>query len=377
MAIFLLKKMGDIRKMPTEKDMLDMLVSGNLSLPPLAFRLKQIDPAIGENRRSEALVEVSWKNAKADFIVECKSKWTPRVFENTLNMIKMYANQTGYLPMIIMPFLSEFQLEELDREEISGVDLCGNGIVIAPGRFFVHRSGNKNQFRYSEYIQNIYRKNTSMVSRVFFTRSEYNAVQKICDEVNKRNILVTRWKTRPMSLSTVSKALKTLDEDLIVDRNNTIRLLQPEKLLEKLSENYKPKTTLKRIRIKLSEEKDTTQVLNEISKKTGLPFVATGTSSVTKYAVMQRSDMLSVYCPRIFALQELNIISRNQSDRFPNLEIIESDDETLYFDAKEEQNFLWASPVQVYLELMAGDKRDQETAEQVKSFILNNLKRVK
>jgi hypothetical protein len=29
--------------------------------------------------------------------------------------------------------------------------------------------------------------------------------------------------------------------------------------------------------------------------------------------------------------------------------------------------------VQVYLELMAGDKRDQETAGQVKSYILSNL----
>jgi hypothetical protein len=32
--------------------------------------------------------------------------------------------------------------------------------------------------------------------------------------------------------------------------------------------------------------------------------------------------------------------------------------------------------VQVYLELMAGDKRDRETAEQVKSFILTNLQPV-
>jgi len=32
-------------------------------------------------------------------------------------------------------------------------------------------------------------------------------------------------------------------------------------------------------------------------------------------------------------------------------------------DGRQEGNYWWASPVQVYLELMAGDKRDQETAE--------------
>jgi predicted oxidoreductase len=60
----------------------------------------------------------------------------------------------------------------------------------------------------------------------------------------------------------------------------------------------------------------------------------------------------------------------SRTDRFPNLEIIEADDETAYFDALEDDKFLWASSVQVYLELMAGDKRDRETAEQVRSFIL-------
>jgi hypothetical protein len=33
--------------------------------------------------------------------------------------------------------------------------------------------------------------------------------------------------------------------------------------------------------------------------------------------------------------------------------------------------------VQVYLELMAGDKRDKETAEQVKSVLLKDLESVR
>ena len=60
-------------------------------------------------------------------------------------------------------------------------------------------------------------------------------------------------------------------------------------------------------------------------------------------------------------------------DRFPNLELQETDDETVYFDSQEQGHLRWASPTQVYLELMAGDKRDQETAQQLRSFILNTL----
>jgi hypothetical protein len=73
----------------------------------------------------------------------------------------------------------------------------------------------------------------------------------------------------------------------------------------------------------------------------------------------------------------LKRLSGSQSDRFPNLELIETEDETVYFDARQEDNFWWASPVQVYLELMTGDKRDQETAEQVRSFLLRDLEPVR
>ena len=211
-----------------------------------------------------------------------------------------------------------------------------------------------------------------MVGRVFLARSGYDTVQEIWEEINQRNMLVNRWDTRPMSLSTVSKALKTLEEDLVVERRGIIRLLQADKLLEKLSENYVLPKIRECVRLKVSEGSGTIQeLLLKQSQELGLPVVASGTSSVAQFAVMQRGDMLSVYCPRLEIL--LDRLPGSQSDRFPNLELIETEDETVYFDARQEGDFWWASPVQVYLELMAGDKRDRETAEQVKSFLLTNL----
>ena len=168
----------------------------------------------------------------------------------------------------------------------------------------------------------------------------------------------------------MSKALKVLEDDLIVGRNNTIRLLQPDKLLEQLSSNYQPPNVRGRVSIKV--EQGRVELLRKLSKKQGMPAIATGISSVSRYATMQRGDVLSVYCPRIEKL--LDNLPGSRNDRFPNLELIETEDETVYFDAREEKDFWWASPVQTYLELMAGDKRDRETAEQVKSFLLPSSK---
>ena len=361
--------------MPTEKEMLGQLRRGRIVLPPLSFRFLKGGSEAGGNRGLDALVEASWQGGKAKFAVECKSLSTPKAFQDAVNMLKSSSLPKGYRPMILMPFLSGRQLKELEQEGISGIDLCGNGVVVVPAVFSVFRSGEKNRFPSSAPIKNIYRKNTSMVARVFLIRSDFETVQDISSEINRRNVLVNRWDKKPMSLSTVSKSLKTLEEDLIVERKDGIRLLQPEKLLEKLSENYVLPKVTERVRIKIPEESGNILVfLSKQSRELGLPLVGTGISSVPKFAVMQRGDMLSVCCPRLEMLLER--FPGSSSDRFPNAELIETEDETVYFDARQEEDFWWASPVQVYLELMAGDKRDQETAEQVKSFILRNLESV-
>jgi DNA-binding transcriptional ArsR family regulator len=358
--------------MPTEREMIEQLCRGKVFLPPLSFRFLEGQPEAGGNRRLDALVEASWQNRAARFAVECKSLSTPKAFQDGLNLLKSLSLPKGYRPMLIMPFLDEGRLRELEQEGISGIDLCGNGVVVVPGRFAVFRSGRKNCFSSSAPIKNIYRKNTSMVGRVFLARSIYDTVQEICAEINRRNMLVNRWDKKSMSLSTVSKALKTLEEDLIVERNDIIRLIQPDKLLEKMSKNYAPPKITERVRLKVSEEGGTIrESLRKLSLELGLPMVAAGISSVERYTVMQRGDLLSIYCPRLEILLER--LEGSQTDRFPNLELIETEDETVYFDARQEGDFCWASPAQAYLELMDGDRRDQATAEQVKSSILTEL----
>lgn len=358
--------------MPTEKEMIAQLRRGEVKLPPLIFRYLEDQPDISENRRFDALVEASWGNSKIKFLVECKSLSTPKAFQDGLNLLKTSSFPKNYRPLLFLPYFSERQLQELEREGISGIDLCGNGVVVVPGKFAVFRSGKKNRFPSSAPIKNIYRKNSSMVGRVFLSRSNFEAVQEIFEEINRRNLLIRPSGSKPMSFSTVSKSLKTLEEDLIVERNRLIRLLQPDKLLEKLRENYIPPKIREKVRLKVPESDGAPQQLvQQKTRMLGLPFVATGASSVLRYAMMQRGDMLSIYCPRVNLLLER--LPGNQTDRFPNLELLETDDETVYFDARQEMDFWWASPVQVYLELMVGDKRDQETAVQVKSYILNRL----
>jgi hypothetical protein len=357
--------------MPTEKEILDQLRQGKVQLPPLTIRFLDDQLNIGQDKHIDAYIEVKWKRRSARYAADCRALSTPKFFQNSINYLKSLPLPKNVFQMLIMPFLNEQQLKELEKVGISGIDLCGNCVVVSPGAFSVFRSGGKNRFPSSAAIKNIYRKNSSMVGRGFFIYPDFRTVQDIRAIINQRNLLVHRWNKKPMSLSTVSKVLKTMVEDLIITRTEKIRLLQPDKLLEKLRENYNPPVVKERIRLKISENnKSILKLLSEQSRLLDLPLIASGTSSVTRYTVMQRGDLLTVYCPKVEIL--LNRLPGSQSDRFPNLELLETEDEPIYFDARQADGFWWSSPLQVYMELMVGDKRDQETAEQLKALILKN-----
>jgi len=360
--------------MITEKEILERVRNGKITLPPFILRCIDTERIIGaRNILLDAIIELSWNNQTFRFAAEIKALSTPKVFQNALNEIKHMSLPENTFPMLILPYLGEAQLEQLEREKVSGVDLCGNGIIVVPEKLLVVRSGAKNRFPTYNPIRNIYQKNSSMAARVFFAKSQFKTVKEIHDKINNCNLLVERWNLKPMSLSTVSKVLSALEEDLLVSRIDGIRLLQKDTLLDKLSQNYSvPSQKQKRVRLKVPVSVGLlNNFLGKCSTELNLPIVATGKSSVNRYAAMQQDNILSVYCPQIDRLLER--LEGSQTDRFPNLEIVETETEFFYFDSRKEKSFFWASPVQVYLELMTGDKRDRETADQVRDFILKDM----
>ena len=56
---------------------------------------------------------------------------------------------------------------KLEAEGVSGIDLCGNGVIVVPDQLLVLRTGFPNRFRWEGTIKNVYRKNSSIVARVF------------------------------------------------------------------------------------------------------------------------------------------------------------------------------------------------------------------
>src|SRR5207248_3347176 len=142
-----------------------------------------------------------------------------------------------------------------------------------------------------------------------------------------------------------------------------IRLLQPDKLLQQLVRNYRPPEVRRRFLGKTSVGPEAL-LMTQLSwaREKGASLVMTGAASARAYAGTAREPPIPFYCSDVAALLERLGSDVREQDRFPDLELLETDDDTVYFDRKVIGGCPWASPLQTYLELATGGKREQETA---------------
>jgi hypothetical protein len=179
-----------------------------------------------------------------------------------------------------------------------------------------------------------------------------------------------------ITLATVSKALARLEEDLVVAREpKLIRLLQPDKLLSKLQASYQPPLIRRRLVLKSKlSERELHQRLRQATESLGGRLVLTGISSASRQTVIAAEPITSFYCSRPpDELAKVASIDPSPQSRFADLELLQTSDERVYFDAREEDGRLIASPVQTWLELVTGDKRSQEVAADLGLRLLRDV----
>ena len=352
--------------MATESDILERIRSGDLRLPPVTLRVLTEEAVVTQSQgQADLLIEAQWQENRFRFAAEVSRLATPLAIEKAVTQARRLAAPPTTYPMVIAPYLSEARLERLEEAQVSGLDLCGNGVLFVPGKMLVSRTGQPNQFPQSAKIRNVYRGKNSIVARAFLLQPRFAQVKDIVAFVAERRGCV--------AFSTVSKVLKRLEDDLIVGREKgLIRLLQADTLMENLAANYEPPTILERFRGKSSLPKEELiRRLFEGAKAKDAKLALTGAASAERRAAMAAEPLVSCYCAAILGrlLSEANIDAK-ETDRFANIELLRTEDDRVYFDTRDDDGLPLASPIQTWLELVGGDKRQKDAAGQVRRGIL-------
>jgi hypothetical protein len=359
----------ETRKTPTEQEILARLRRSDFGLPPLEVEKLEVLEGSGD-RGLDALITFGWQKKRYRFGAEVRRLWTPKAVIEAADQVQRTAASERLFPLVIVPYLSQERLRELEARGVSGIDLCGNGIVVVPGELLTFRTGSPNRYRWEGRIKNVYRGVSAMIARVFLLTGGFRSVGEALDQIRALGGEVT--------LPTVSKVCKSLEQDLVIERvrgetptSRSLRLLQPEKLLDLLSENYAPPEVTTSFSGKFAGPPEALlEKLIAWEKNDGRKVVRTGADSVEAYAVMARQPVQTFYCSDADALKKSLDTEFTETERFANVRLLETQDEFVYFDRRSNR---LASPVQTYLELATGEKREKETAEQVRRFILGQL----
>jgi len=340
----------------TEKQIKDSL--GKIDFEPLKIKLEERKTQAAD---SAARLVIGWKDGSEYFLPEILGEASPkqvdlslfRIGERTMGNSEKKSAGKAIFPIIIAPYLSEQTLNRLAAAEISGIDLSGNGLVVIPGKLFVYRAGAKNKFLSNAPIKNVFRGTSSLVPRVFFNKPEYKNVGEVLNEITTRGGKTT--------FPTVSKVLKALEEELLIAKGEKIRLLDAKKLLERLRENYRRPEVRFRLSVKCSNVPKDLQQMAQNAESKGIQYVRDDPARYT--VIPSGASSIKIFTESISDLTDGIILT--ETTRFPDLELIEADEQNIYFDRRKEENFYWLSPLETYLELANQGKREQETADSI------------
>ncbi len=311
--------------------------------------------SIKETKKSEPSVKVAiaWQSRRVEFRAVVKARTAPKLVREGLIRLRSYANKKKSL--LIVPYLSKAILEMLENEGVSGLDLSGNYWIRSP-EIVAIRLDQKNQYRESQPIKKIFSGNSSLVGRLFLSsKRRFDSVNEVWKVIKNLG--------GNLSLSATSKVLSGMEEELMIEKDRKgILLLQPDKLLQRLEEDYRPPKVTETVRLKIPEG------LKWFAKLSSKPWVLSGESSAECYAVTTPSEISTIYT------NDFGPFETYKEERFYNIVLKKTDDSFPYFDVREKRGIRWSSPVQCYLELSRLDKREQELATSVRKAILENLK---
>lgn len=332
-------------------DLLAPMTPGATLLGPLTVAKRLTMPSL---RGAAARVALAWgKGTTTQFTIETKRQNTPLALRAAMDQARRNATR-GDFPMIVVPYLSPQALAELETAGVSGIDLCGNGLVIVPGRLYVQRSGQPNRFPQSRPLNNPYRGRSAMVARMLLAKASWPSLNALTAAIRAAGC--------DLSLPQASKAIRALADDLMVAKDGRgIRQIAPLELMDNLGAAWRKLVFPARLALRLPPGQDLAKALSA-----GAHFVwaVTGASSVQRYATFAQSGPRQIAVSDLARAQALLGGTIEPVASFADIELIETDEPGFFFmNEIDDGGLRWASKIQTWLELRSGDARQRQVAE--------------
>ncbi|MHC4507393.1 MAG: hypothetical protein ACYTAO_00355 [Planctomycetota bacterium] len=317
----------------------------------------------------DLLIEFSIRNGPSfRAVAEIRTVATPQnILMGARQLAAYVANykESDRVPLLIAPYIGAKQAKILEEEGISWLDLSGNMSIRVSNRIYIERTGKPNQFPDTAPIKKIFQGTSSLVSRALLLKPEgFSSLYEMVDFINNRNAKIT--------LSTVSKVLKSLEEDLLINKSESlISVVDQEKLLERLAQGYRSSTEQKRRNTYRFVIENIQQLspglVGECKDYLACGFYA---AQIKGLAVTDQKMIFVKDIEQFRRKAEEKLLSITADEEFGNVIITETNDPGIWFNPDWRIIDSVVDDIELYLEMMVDTPRGPKIAEQLKRRIL-------
>jgi hypothetical protein len=275
------------------------------------------------------------------------------------------------VPLIIAPYVGAKQSDALLRAGVSWIDLSGNMIVRVADRLYIERTGRPNLFPDTAPIKRVFQGTASLVARALLLEPNgFTSLFEIASFIRARG--------GSIAVSTVSKVLASLEEELLISRDGSrVRTADAASLLDRLAERSSSsgnKRTAGTCRFAIG---DTDRTLRDFCSALGTAYVFCGFYAA-RLKGLAASDQIVLYVTNMGRV--MDTVSRFAShivpdDQFGQLCVIETRECIPWFNAQIINGFNVVDDMELYIELMNDTPRGPEIAETLRSRILGGIAR--
>lgn len=350
----------------TETQIVEKVREGAI-FAPLVLKSWEPDQAVG-GQQVDGVATLEAPDGKTfRAAIEIKTLATPKAVSLACQILRAAAAE-GAVPILVAPFIGEKQAAMLAEAGIGWADLSGNMVLKAPG-IYIERVGKPNLFPSSAAPRNVFRGTASLVSRaLLLNREGFKTLSEMADFINGRNGSIT--------IPTISKALKVLEEELLIrQERGRIRMIQPEKLLERLTQGYTAEfEQMKEREWAFTIDGNNPEWWTYLRNK-GVEFVFCGFYAARQKGLAETTEIVAFVesmdrATRAFESpgDGLQWGAVRSDSEFGQLYLIEPSEPGVWFNY--DKNSRMVDDLELYLEMMASSPRGPKIAEMLRPRIL-------
>jgi DNA-binding HxlR family transcriptional regulator len=317
-------------------------------------------------------IVLSHGDTRIEVFAEIKNACTPKqVKEIAPWLARMKAARPEAAFALICPALSPESQTICAEHQIDFIDLAGNVSIGVPGKFVLQRVGLKPKatLQASSY-RDPFAGRASRVVRVLLQRPGEWTLTHIAKELEEesRRSQLGAWNFA-ISLGSISKTLRSLEEQLLVRRRGSpVVLAEPERLLQRWAEKYRERSRgYLRGAVTLPNPfgNDVQYVARVLRREAaGARFAFTGAAAAAAMAPVADLDVIELYADHpAEAARFFTILPEHPSDFPVVLRCLRPYDGGVFMYGQVVGDVPVVSDIQTYLDLLARGGRDAKQAE--------------